>query len=121
MKCDTFNEKSVRVCVNVRVCASGEVFCVHSLRRVPGSCHCLSAKSRKTTTNQQLRLLSCSKSVKQNQDCGKAFWLMVTTSGLSSEVELSSFLVLVSTSLRTRADVVSFHHFSNHLSSCQLC
>ena len=57
---------------------------------------------------------------KKNQDCGQAFLLMVTTSDLSSEAELTSFLVLVSASLSPRAVVVSFHHFqtTHRLASC---
>ena len=38
---------------------------------------------KKTTTNQQLRLLSCWTSVEESQDGGQVFWLMVTTSDLS--------------------------------------
>ena len=105
---------------DVRVCASNEVFCAHPPSRsgqLP-----LSGREKKdnykstTTTSPVVRKLS-----KKNQDCGQAFWLMVTTSDLSSGAELTSFLMRVSTSLRTRADVVLSHHFSDHLLSFQSC
>ena len=40
VKCGTLNKK------NVRMCASGQMYCLHH-RRVQGSCHCLDAKSQK--------------------------------------------------------------------------
>ena len=60
MRCDTLNEK------NVRVCASGAVFCVHTPSRsgqLPLSGR--EMQKKKTTTHQQLRLLNCWKMYKK--------------------------------------------------------
>ena len=91
-------------CVRVR---SG----VLNFRRVQGSCHCLDAKSRKkTATNQQLRLqlLGVCKKIKTAVRLSGWWWQLPTC---RLKLGLTTFLVLGSTSLRTRVDVVSLYHF----------
>ena len=113
VKCDTLNEK------NVRRCASSQMYCLHSPSRSGQLSLSWREIQKKTTTNQQLRLLSCWKSVKNVKTTVRLCdwcWRLPTC---RSKPDFTSFLMLGSTSWGTWVDVVSSYHFSDHVLSVQ--
>ena len=82
VRCDTINEK------NVRVCASGQVCCPHlpsHSGQLPLSGREIKKTDNHTSTEASQLLEVCEKC----PDGGRAFWLMLTTSDLSLEVGLN--------------------------------
>ena len=70
------------------VCARPERCSAFTFCRVQDSCHCLDAKYIKNNYQSTTSTSQLSETF-EKQDCGQAFWQIVTTSDLSSEAELT--------------------------------